>query len=87
MRERSSKRQLTGSLEIQAAHAYDLKRRKFLDYFGDGVNSLGIGEQAVGDGCNDVKGTLHELPRVHAVGLPGPEHALNAVPGKNEEVC
>lgn len=36
----------------------NLKAGEFLDDFGYGVNGLGIGEQAVGDGCDDVKGTF-----------------------------
>lgn len=58
----------------------DLERGEFLDYFRDGVNGLGIREQAVGDGGDDVKGALQELPRVGAIQLPGAEHALDAVP-------
>lgn len=58
----------------------NLKCREFLDYFRDGVNGLSIREQAVGDGCDDVKGALQELPRVGTVRLPGPEHAFNAKP-------
>lgn len=58
----------------------NLKCREFLDYFRDGVNSLGIGEQAVGDGRDDVKGALQKLPRVRAIQLPGAEHAFNAIP-------
>lgn len=57
-----------------------LEHGKFLDYFRDGVDDLGIREQAVGDGCDNVKGTLQELPRVRAIQLPGAEYSLDAVP-------
>lgn len=59
---------------------YNLKNREFLDYFRDGVNGLGIREQAVSDGCDDVKGTLQKLPWVRAIQLPGPEYAFDAIP-------
>lgn len=60
----------------------NLKAGEFLDYFRDGVNGLGIREQAVGDGGDDVEGALQELTWVCAVQLPGPEHAFDAVPGE-----
>ncbi len=72
----------TGSFKVQAVHhlVYDLKHREFLDYFRDGVNGLGVREQAVSDGRDDVKGALQKLPRVRAIQLPGAEYAFNAVP-------
>lgn len=60
----------------------DLKDGEFLDDFGDGVNGLGVGEQAVGDGRDDVKGAFQELPGVRAIQLPGAEDAIDAVPGE-----
>lgn len=68
----------------QAVKVCDLKAGKFLDYFRDGVNGLGIREQAVGDGCDDVKGTFQELPGVGPVQLPGPKDAIDAIPGENQ---
>lgn len=59
---------------------YDLKYREFLDYFRDGVNGLGVREQAVSDGRDDVEGALQKLPWVRAIQLPGAEHTFNAVP-------
>lgn len=41
-----------------------LESGEFLDYFRDGVNGLGIGEQTVGDGCDDVKSALQKFPWV-----------------------
>lgn len=64
---------------------YDLKSGKFLDYFRDGVNGLGVGQQTVGDGGDDVKGTLQKLPWVCPVQLPGPEYSLNAIPYMKDE--
>lgn len=58
----------------------NLKAGEFLDYFRDGVNDLGFGEQTVGDGCDDVKGTLQKLPWVRPIQLPGAEYAFDAVP-------
>lgn len=66
--------------KIQAVHVCNLKCREFLDYFRDGVNGLGIWEQAVGDGCDDVKGTLQKLPWVRAIQLPWAKHTFDAVP-------
>lgn len=63
----------------------NLKCREFLDYFRDCVNGLGIWEQAVGDWCDDVKGTLEKLPWVSAIQLPGPEDTIDAVPWKRGE--
>lgn len=57
-----------------------LQHREFLDYFRDGVNGLGLGEKAVADGSDDVKGALEELPRVRAIQLPGAEDSFDAIP-------
>lgn len=62
----------------------DLKAGEFLDYFRDGVNGLRVGEQAVGDGRDDVKGTFQELPGVSSIQLPGAKDAVDAVPGGNQ---
>lgn len=59
----------------------DLKAGEFLDYFRDGVNGLGVGQQAVGDGRDDVKGAFQELPGVGPIQLPWAEDAVDAVPG------
>lgn len=66
---------------IRQLRARHLESGEFLDYFRDGVNGLGIGEQAAGDGCDDVEGALHKFPWVRPVQLPGAEHALDAIPG------
>lgn len=80
MRKHSTNCQFAGSFKKHAVHAYDLEPGEFLDYFRDGVNGLCVREQAVGDGCDDVEGTLHKLPWVSAIQLPGAEHPFNAVP-------
>lgn len=58
----------------------NLQHGELLDYFRDGVNDLGLREQAVANRSDDVKGALEELPWVCAVQLLGPEHSFNAVP-------
>lgn len=67
-------------LKYRQFKACNLKAGEFLDYFRDGVNDLGIGEQTVGDGCDDVKGTLQKLPWVRPIQLPGAEYTFDAVP-------
>lgn len=62
----------------------DLEAGEFLDYFRDGVNGLGVGEQAAGDGRDDVKGAFQELPGVGPIQLPGAEDAVDAVPGEKQ---
>lgn len=62
----------------------DLEDGEFLDYFRDGVNGLGVGEQAVGDRRDDVKGTFQELPGVRSIQLPGAEDAIDAIPGETQ---
>lgn len=79
-RQRGTNCQLTGSVKAQAVLVYDLKNREFLDYFRDGVNGLGVREQTVSDGCDDVEGALHEFPWVSAIQLPGAEDAFDAIP-------
>lgn len=79
-RQRSTNCQLTGSFKVQVVLVYNLKNREFLDYFRDGVYRLGIREQTVSDGCDDVEGTLQKLPWVRTIQLPGAEHAFDAVP-------
>lgn len=64
--------------------AYDLKTGEFLDYFRDGVYGLGVRQQTVGDGCDDVKGALQQFPRVSPIQLPGAEHTFDAVPSHRQ---
>lgn len=66
------------------AGSCDLKDGEFLDDFRDGVNGLGVGEQAVADGRDDVKGAFQDLPGVRPVQLPGAEDAIDAVPGETQ---
>lgn len=73
-------RQCTGSFQIQTVKACNLKAGELLDYFRDGVNGLGIREQTVGDGCDDVKGTFQKLPWVRPIQLLVAEHTFNAIP-------
>lgn len=68
----------------RAVQMCDLKDGEFLDYFRDGVNGLGVGQQAVGDGRDDVKGTFQELPGVRSIQLPGAEDAIDAIPGETQ---
>ena len=65
---------------LKGAFDADLQGGELLDDLGDGVDHLGVGEQAVGDGGDDVEGALKQLPGVGAVVLPRSEHALDAVP-------
>lgn len=68
----------------QTVNVSDLKAGKFLDYFRDGVNGLSVREQAVGDRCDDVKGTFQEFPGVGSIQLPGAKDAIDAIPGENQ---
>lgn len=63
---------------------WDLEAGELLDYFRDGINGLSVGEQAVGDGRDDVKGTFQELPGVGSIQLPGAKNAIDAIPGENQ---
>ena len=72
--------QQSSTAQTHACSVYNLKRWELLDYFRDGVNGLCIREKGVGDGGDNVKGTLQKLPRMCTIQLPGTEHALDAVP-------
>lgn len=80
--ENSKQEEETGWKNTSSKCENNLKSRKLLDYFRDGVNGLGVREQAVGDGCDDVKRALQNLPRVCTIQLSGSEHTFNAVPGQ-----